>query len=39
MMKQIRYVLQNPVLDENTVKYWKQITFVDTKDLITFREK
>jgi hypothetical protein len=34
MIKQIRYVILNPIWDENTVKYWKEITYVDTKDLL-----
>ncbi len=34
MMKQIRYVISNQTWDENTVKYWKEITYVDTKNLL-----
>lgn len=34
MMEQIHYTLLNPIWDENTVKYWKQITFVDTKHML-----
>jgi uncharacterized protein YfbU (UPF0304 family) len=34
MIAQIRYVLMNPTWDENTAKYWKDITFVDTKHML-----
>ena len=34
MMKQIRYIIQNPTWDEHSVKYWKEITFVNTKNLL-----
>ena len=34
MIAEIHYVLMSPTWDENSVKYWKKITFVDTKKLL-----
>jgi hypothetical protein len=34
MIGEIHYVLMNRTWDENSVKYWKKITFVDTKNLL-----
>ena len=34
MMEQIHYVLLNPTWDENSVKYWKKITFVNTSKML-----
>jgi hypothetical protein len=37
MMEQIHYVLMNPTWDENSVKYWKDITFVNTSNMLGAR--
>jgi hypothetical protein len=34
MLAHIHYVLMSPTWDENSVKYWKTITFVDTSKLL-----
>lgn len=34
MMEQIHYVLMNPTWDQNSVDYWKQITFVNTSKML-----
>ena len=34
ILQQIRYVLSNPTWDAKTVKYWKEITFVDTRHML-----
>lgn len=34
MMGQIHYILMNPTWDEHSVKYWKQITFVNTSNML-----
>jgi hypothetical protein len=34
MIEQIHYILLNPTWDENSVKYWKDITFVNTKNML-----
>lgn len=34
MVEQIRYVILNPTWDENSVKAWKDITFVNTKKML-----
>ena len=34
MIEQIRYVIMSPTWDANSVRFWKQITFVDTSNLL-----
>lgn len=34
MMEQMHYVLMNPTWDQNSVDYWKQITFVNTSKML-----